>query len=353
MIRTTDIVRAIFAPLTELTMLLPLLMFWVFIGFGVWAVAGPNPGRLIGGVLVLILCLPPLFRFQTYIVESYAHGRTPDALDAEYFNWIGSMWTMLPLFLAVLVGVASYHATTAWGAAGTWLVIILAAAVVPASLAVLAITHSALHALNPVALFNIYDRVGAPFLVAPAYTLAVTMLCVELAPLPISVGIVIGLFMMFSLASLTGALIAPFQLVEDVYIPEALEPDEDKVFGDLQKSREQVLAHAYGFISRNNRDGGFQHVICAIKEDPDPVAAWDWYLGAMFRWENTIHAQFFAQHYIRDALAHNEDVRALKVAMRCLHENAQFRPKREDFPALLEAAERTGNTELADVLKRS
>jgi len=137
-----------------------------------------------------------------------------------------------------------------------------------------------------------------------------------------------------------------------VYIPENLEPDRQRIAGELQKLRESVLAHAYGFISRNNREGGFGHLFSAIEEDPDPTAAWDWYLKSMFLWENKVHALFFAQHYIRDALAHNEDVRAVKVALRCYRESEQFRPMRENVPALIEAAERTGNAELADVLKR-
>ena len=72
----------------------------------------------------------------------------------------------------------------------------------------------------------------------------------------------------------------------------------------------------------------------------------------MFLWENKVHALFFAQQYIRDALAHNEDIRAVKAALRCYRENQQFRPLRENVPALIDVAERTGNAELAEVLKR-
>ena len=79
---------------------------------------------------------------------------------------------------------------------------------------------------------------------------------------------------------------------------------------------------------------------------------WDWYQAGMFRWEDKVHALFFARHYIRDALAHNEDIRALKMALRCYRESEQFRPLPETVPALLAAAERTGNADLAEVLKR-
>ena len=140
----TDILRVMLAPLREFTILAPLLMFWTLIALGIWG------GVL--GIFVLVLTLSPLFRFLSFVVESYANGQVPSAFDAEFFNWVGTMWTMFPLLLAILFGVATYYATQAWGSAGTWLVVVVAAGIVPASLAVLAITHSALQALNPLAL---------------------------------------------------------------------------------------------------------------------------------------------------------------------------------------------------------
>jgi len=343
MIRTTDIARAILAPLAELSILLPLLMFSMLLTMGLY--------RLPLGILIVILSLPALFRYQSFVVEAYANGKVPGAFDAEYFNWVGTGWTLFPLLLAILLGYAGVRATDAFGATGMWAVIVLGSAIVPASLAVLAITHSALQAMNPVAVFRIYEQAGMQFIVAPAYVLLVVWLATVTGSLPLWAVVLSGVFLMFSVASLTGALIAPFKLVDDVYIPAALEPDEKKRTGDLQKLRESTLSHAYGFISRNNREGGFRHLISAIEEDPDPVAAWDWYFNAMFRWENKVHALFFAQHFIRDALGHDEGVRAVKAALRCRRENEGFRPFREDIPALIEAAERSGNTDLAEVLK--
>lgn len=344
MIRASDIARAIFAPLTELSMLLPLLMFWALLTLGL--------SRLPLGALILILSLPPLFRYMSFIVEASANGRVPGAFDAEYFNWVGTGWTLFPLLLAVMLGYAGFRATEAWGATGMWATIIVSAMIVPASLAVLAITHSALQAMNPVAIFRLYEQAGVSFVVAPAYVLLLSWITLGSALLPLWTIAFAGIFVMFSIASLTGTLIAPHKLVDKVYLPDAFESDAKKSAGELQKLRESVLAHAYGFISRNNREGGFRHLLSAIEEDPDPTAAWDWYLKSMFLWENKVHALFFAQYYIRDALAHNEGVRAVKATMRCYRENEQFRPFREDLPALIEAAEQTGNTDLAEVLKR-
>jgi hypothetical protein len=340
----TDIVRAILAPLTELTMLLPLLLFWGLLALGVW-------GGMIG-VFVIIFSLPPLFRFQSFIVEAYANGRVPGAFDAEFFNWIGSGWTLFPLLLAVACGGGAMFAANAWGPGSAWAIAIAAAAILPASLAVLAITHSSLQALNPVALLGVYARAGWPFLVAPAYLLAFTWLVVAGVDLPLWAMLLAGLFLVFSSASLVGALIAPSQIVNDVYIPDAAGPDETKIFGDIERARTAALTHAYGFISRGNRKGGFGHLFAEIARDPDPPAAWAWYFEKMLGWEITTHALFFAQHYVHDALQHGEEVRALKVIMRCRLLDEQFRPFPGDVQAALAAAARSGNSELAEVLKR-
>lgn len=350
--RATDLVRAIVAPVVELTLLLPLLLFWATIGFATLAITRLGPGAFIGGILILCLVVPPLFRFQTHIAESYANGRAPDAFDAEYFNWIGRMWTLLPLLLAALLSIAGYYGTTAWGTTGTWLVFVLAAAIVPASLAVLVITHSALQALNPVALFRVFERAGSSFLAAPFYALVLMLAFIELAPLPPWAAIFVFLFALFSLASLTGTLIADSRLVDDVDIPDAIEPDEATIAGGIEKARDSALAHAYGFISRDNREGGFKHIIAEIEQDPDPAAAWAWYFARMLEWENKAPALFFAQHHIHDALRHGEDARALKVIMRCRLVDEQFKPRPEDIPAALAAAERTKNHELVEVLQR-
>jgi hypothetical protein len=342
--RANDVLRAAVAPLTELSILLPLLMFWALVTLGLY--------RLPLGVLVLILSLPPLFRYQSFIVEAYASGKVPGAFDADYFNWIGTGWTLFPLLLATVLGYAGYRATGAWGEIGMWAAMVAASAIIPASLAVLAITHSALQAMNPVSLLRVFQQVGARFLIAPAYVLLLAWLTLESGLLPLWAIVFAGVFVMFSVASLTGMLIAPFKLVDDVYIPDPMEFDASRSASELLTLRESVLAHAYGFISRDNREGGFRHVRGAIEQDPDPAGAWDWYLQAMFHWENKLPALFFAQRYIQDALAHDEDIRAVKAALRCHRENPQFRPLQEDLPALIEAAERTGNDELADVLKQ-
>jgi hypothetical protein len=340
----TDLLRAVIAPLTELAILLPLLFFWAVLALGLWG------GVL--GLIAIILCLPPVFRFQSHVLDAFASGREPAALDADHFNFVGNLWALFPLLLAAACGAAGLAAFTRWGATGLTGVAIAAALLAPASLAVLTITQSPLQAISPAALWRVYERTGPVFLIAPVYLLAATGLLAWLGNLPAWAWILAGLFLLYSLAALIGTLIASPQLVRDVYIPDALEPDEVTIATVTEAARARTLTHAYGFISRDNRRGGFEHLFAAIGRDPDPAGAWNWYFDRMLGWENPRHALFFAQHYIHDALANGETLGALKAIMRCRLVDERFKPFPEDLEAARQAAELSHNKELAEVLKQ-
>lgn len=338
------VLRAILLPLTEFTVLLPLLMFWGLVLFGVW--------RLPLGIIVIILTLPPLFRYQSLVLESSAKGEEPGAFDAEFFDWVGTMWTLFPLPLALAFLFGGVYAGEAWGEAGTWSVVVLAAVIYPASLALLAISHSPLESLNPVAIKRLYHKAASTFWIAPLYFLAAVWAAVQAEALPMPAAIFVQLFLFFSFAALTGALIEPHGLIRDLRIPDAAGRDEQTIAGDIEATREFVLTHAYGFVSRDNRGGGFSHIMNEIKRDPDPAGAWAWYFDRMTRWENKRHALFFAQHHVADMLDHGEDIPALKTIMRCRLLDESFKPFPEDIPRAIAAAERNANIELAAVLKR-
>ena len=163
----------------------------------------------------------------------------------------------------------------------------------------------------------------------------------------------VQLLLSFGFFSLVGALIAPYELIEDIELPAPLQKDAAEVAGELEESRTAVLNHAYGFVSRGNREGGFQHVFDSIQKDPDPVAAWAWFFDRMLKWENQTAAMFFAQHYLHDQLQHGEQLPAVKLILRCRLVDEYFRPLPEDVPAAIAACDAHDNGELADILRRN
>ena len=122
---------------------------------------------------------------------------------------------------------------------------------------------------------------------------------------------------------------------------------------DLQRQRVSVLSHAYGFASRGNRRGAFDHIDEWLQRDPDPADARAWFLEQMLGWEQSDHGLHFAQRYLTWLLEHGDDVQAVKVMLRCRLLNSQFRPLSDDMSRAIAAAEASGNAELAEALGRS
>lgn len=343
--KPTEILKAIAYPLTESAVLIPLVVFWLLIELG-------NAAGMLG-LFLLVIVAPALFRYMTSVLEARARGATPPAPGIEYFQFVGNGWMLFPLLLVLLLVLAVGQAEKVFGLAGRMSLLIVFSLLFPSVLAVLAITHSPLQSLNPVALWRLQRACGQTLWIATVFLLCGGWLVARLDVLPGLLAGLVNLLLVFAFYSLVGSLIEPYGLVDDIDIPEPRERSAAETAGDIERHRTAVLGHAYGFLSRDNRDGGFKHIRAALDEDPDPVAAWRWYFEKMLGWENRQHALYFGQLYIHDMLVHGETVPALKVLMRCRLVDESFRPLAEDRPRLAAAAEASGNSELAAVLNRS
>ena len=342
--KPSDLVRAILFPLTSASVVVPLMVLWLLMSFGRW---GGVPG-----LFLIFLVLPAVFRLQMIVLEARALGREPPVMGIEFFNWIGNAWSLFSLPLFVFAGWSVLAAFDNLGTTAGWLVLIIAAIVMPAPLAILAITHSPLQSLNPVAIGRLQKECQATLWIASVYLVFAGWLGFLAEVLPWMLANLIQMFLLVSFFSLLGSLIESYGLMSNVSIPDPLEPGEEKIAAGIEDSRTKVLNHAYGFVSRGNRQGGFAHIEEWINNEQDVAAAWAWFFDRMMCWEQQQHALFFAQTYVHDMLKHGEKIPALKVIMRCRLVDAEFHPFRDDLPAAIEAAQSTGNIELAAVLKR-
>ncbi len=342
--RTRDFAQAALLPLSNVAVLFSLLFFWGLICLASAA------GML--GIWLSIVIVPALFRYLTNLVETVGRNRRPEPPGSEFFRWMDEIWSLFPALIVVAVAWGSYAIQIAAGSTTTIVFIIVVGLIYPAMLGVLSVTHSPLQTMNPTALFHFVRRIGPAYLVAPAYLAVIVFVSTLVQPLPFLIELFIELLLVFSLHSVIGFIIAPHELFDDLRIPDPVERDRKDVDADIEKGRTDALTHAYGFISRGNRDGGFKYISERIANDPEEVAAWAWYFERMLRWENKAPALYFAQKYIHDMLQHSEEIPALKVIMRCQLLDPEFQPLAEDRPAAIAAAERCGNNELAAVLKR-
>jgi hypothetical protein len=229
----------------------------------------------------------------------------------------------------------------------------LLAAVIPASLAVLAITRSPLQSLNPKAIGGLISRTGYDYWILPTYLLAAGFIVQWIASLqwPDFLVELIGFYLTLVFFSLTGAVVRPHDFYKEVSIYDPVEPDRADVDASLLRERTSALNHAYGFISRDNRAGGFKHIESWLQGDPDPETAWGWFFEQMMRWETKYPALLFGQSYLHQLLHNGEHATAVKVMMRCRLEDESFAPLADDIGMAVKAAEICKNQELVDFLR--
>ena len=136
----------------------------------------------------------------------------------------------------------------------------------------------------------------------------------------------------------------------EVDIQTPAETDETELAEDLDDERRKVANHAYGFISRGNREGGFAHIRQWIDKEAARDEAYQWFFLEMLKWESREPALFFAQDYLGQLLRWGMDNEALKLIARCLHENPRWKPALADRNDVTELASRLGRNDLIRLL---
>ena len=305
------------------------------------------------GLVLALLTLPALVRYLMLLLDWRARGKHPEPPDVELFSWVGNAWSLFPVLHMLVFGYGTYLLGSSFGSVALLGSGLLLATLIPASLAVLAITRSPLESLMPRTIGGLIRRCGASYWIVPTYLLAgaVVLEWLKLMSLPDLVVEFLSFYLLFGLFTLIGGVIRPFHLDREVTIAVPTDPSDAQIAMQQTRARTDVLDHAYGFISRGNRAGGLEHVYDWLAEDPDPATAWPWFLEQMLRWENNVAALLFAQQYLSQLLHDEEDVAAVKVIMRCRLVNESFRPLPDDMPLALAAAKHCHNAELISFLR--
>ncbi len=340
MLKPVDAGRELLSPLTNLSVLFSWLTLFLIVEF---AVSG---GIL--GLLLLLLVLPAFFRYLMRILESRARGQDPGPLNVDDLLWFGNAWSLFVIVHAAVVIYATYFLGSKFGLAAMLVANLLLAAVIPASLAVLAITRNPVECLMPRSVGGLIRRCGASYWMLPSYFLVVCGFVGWLSTrrVPDFLLELLAAYLVFAFFALVGAVVRPHQFHDEVRIHEPAEPEQELLDEQLQRARTHALNHAYGFISRGNRAGGFKHIRDWLGKDPEPDGAWQWFFDQMLLWEIKEPAFVFAQTYLSRLVHDGDYVAAVKVMLRCRLINEAWQPLPNDRELAIEAAEQCGNDEL-------
>ncbi len=339
-----DYMRELAYPASSSATLIALVTFVLLIGLV----------RLAGlfGIWLAVVTVPAFLRYLTMIAEARARDMEAAPPGVEYFTLVGNAWTLFPVIPVFAMALLVRETGDAFGDLPATFVALGLTALLPAIVGVLVITHSALQSIDPRAIDRFIHGCGAGYWYAPATAVLIVLVPTLLGFLPDWALLIIEMYLVAAFFAVIGAVTRQSKLFDEVDIPDAMEPEVEKVLAGLSRERVKVVNHAYGFASRGNRDGGLEHIYDWLVKDPDPDAAWPWFLDQMLRWEDTYPALLFAQQYLGRLLEHNDKVGAVKLMLRCRLVNMEFRPLSADLPAAIAAAESCRNDELAKDLSR-
>lgn len=339
-----DFLRELAYPAGSATMLITLATFVLLILLALQA------GIL--GIWLAIVVVPAYLRYLTMIAEARARGREASPPGVEYFTLVGNAWTLFPVIPVVLLALLVVEAMRSLGDAAALVIALLGSMVLPAVIGVLVITHSPLQSIDPRAIGRFIRGCGASYAYAPLAAVLVVAVPMVLDVLPAWLRSLLEVYLLAAFFGVVGAVTRGAGLMDDVDLPEGKAPEPDERLAAQLSERSRVLNHAYGFLSRGNRDGGLEHIYASLRIDPDPDTAWRWYLEQMLRWEDPYPGLLLAQQYLGRLLGAGDRVGAVKLMLRCRQIDTGFRPLGADLPQAIAAAKACNNPELEVALSR-
>ena len=348
----SDLARELLRPFTDSVLLIAIGVF----GAALWlslVIMQSGPLLVIFGLFIALLVLGTLFRYAVQVLECRAQGLRTPVVDIDAVSLFGNLWTLSPLLLVIAFVWGALYLNGTGNPGAAIAVSVLLALLLPASTGVLAITHSPLESIKPSAIYRLIERCGAGYAWIPIVIAALLLASAGMARAgaPLLPIVLLRTYVIILLFTLTGEVVRRSGVFGDVSVGLPQAGSEPDYHHELTADRRKVADHAYGFISRGNREGGFKHIRQSIAVDPDPDAAVQWFFDEMLRWESKDAALFFGQECLAHLLHHDQDARALKLMSRCIHESPAWRPRAEDRQAAIELAKKYSRDDLLPSLR--
>lgn len=339
----SDLVAEFARPLTDKGMLFGLLGFLLL--FTLASAAG------MFGIWLLLVTLPAWVRFLLHCTTARIDGRPVDPPGIETFNLIGDVWRYLPLVLIALAYLAVTGAGSVAGPVAAAAVALAALAVLPASIGLLALTHSPLEALDPRSIRHMLRMCGRSYFYIPLALVITSAALYALSALGLPNWVVQAgeLYTLLLLFSLTGSVVAASGAADEVDIPAGVEAPVEEQTARLVRERTAVLNHAYGLASRGNSAGGLQHIeayIASFSTYEARIDEFGWFFQKLLDWEDRNFALLFARDYLSELVRAGDRAPALKALARSYHEADGFRPHRDDVATLRAWAEAAHHDDL-------
>jgi len=192
-------------------------------------------------------------------------------------------------------------------------------AVLPASVALLAVTREFSAALNPLRWLVAAAGMGLGYLLCLLGEAVVAALAIFAARHDQVLLYPLAVYALFLLAWLIGSVVYARRRVLGVVAPTSPEARAERVRADTLRIRSGILNHAYGFAAHGNRVGALRHVEAYIASDEDTLEARLWMLNEMLRWDDIESPLAFGRSVIEYCEQHGLAAEAERVQFWCKH----------------------------------
>jgi hypothetical protein len=208
-------------------------------------------------------------------------------------NQIGVVFSVLALAAAgAYVALRYYGNSTAAES-----LLIAGLALLPGSVALLAVTRDFFVGLNPLRILAVAFGMGHAYfycLLGAAAVFGLFALARDRGGLwyfPLAYGV-------FLLAYLIGCIVYARRRSLGVRAPRSPEALAERARAETVAVRKGILTHAYGFAAHGNTAGALKHIDSYIETDEDTLEARLWVLQQIALWENSYVALEFAKRLI-------------------------------------------------------
>jgi hypothetical protein len=289
------------------------------------------------GIPLAALLISWFFKYCFILLDAVITGlEEPPVLAIEMVNPVDEQ---RPLAQAALLAGGAYlafelgtHTTATFG----WLLAMLLLFLLPASVAVLAMSGNPLRAAWPPELLSLVRGVGSDYLVPVAGIIAFAGLLLALAWLGVPVwffiaGTQLGLLLVFSLV---GGALHEHRLELGIEFKTAGERLEERTQREYVIERNRTLERAYRKFQVAKPLEGWQEIEAWLKlhggaADPTDKLLLEHraVLAAVLRWDDVRPGDRLTDELVSLYLARGETGRALEVVEERLASNARYRPK--------------------------
>ena len=303
------------------------------------------------GLLLRLLITLSLFRYGYSVLRHVANGWNEfPPPDVESTNPVGQFTVVMH---SVLFGTLLYLLATTPFVEGPlrWVLLVVVAAVFPASAAIMAMTRSAGAALNPGGVADLIGDLGADYLKLLVVSLLLSAFNALTSSWPWYLGIfaeMVSVWTTLALFMATGVTLRAHR--DELDLLEGLDDAEQRELRERQDGWQKILDRAYASVRSGLPAQAYRTVKELIESEGDSLEVHQWTFNGMLAWDDPKHAAMLGERFAKKLWDAGRKHDALELAQRCRKLSPSFAPPAAFTAELAAYAREVGRHRLADDL---